>query len=66
MILGHFKVKKKTVLTLSLHEFVQKVAPVPWFWLELVHAIKVEKGHYIVLCITSHIDNLHKNKSSKL
>lgn len=42
---------------------MQKGVPVPWFWLDLVHAVKVEIRHHAVLCITSHIDDLHKEKT---
>lgn len=45
-------------LTLSLHEPVQKGAPVFRIWLDIVHAVKVEIGHCIVLRITGHIDHL--------
>lgn len=50
-------------LTFSRHEIVQKGVPVPWVWLDLVHAVEVEIGHHIVLCVTSHIDDLHREKT---
>lgn len=42
---------------------MQKGVPVPWFWLDKVHTVKVEIGHHVVLCITSYIDDLHKEKA---
>ena len=50
-------------LTLSLHEFLQKVAPVSWFWPDIVHALRVEIGHCVVLCITGNIDYLQGEKT---
>ena len=44
---------------------MQEEVPVPWFRLHVVHAVKVEIGHCVVLCITSHIDNLRKEKRER-
>lgn len=44
--------------TFPLHEFVQVRVPVARFWLESMHAVKVEIGHNIVLRIASDVDYL--------
>lgn len=51
--------------TLSLHEIMQKGAPVPWLWLKRVHAAEVVIGHHIVLYVTSHVDYLQKEKNTQ-